>query len=92
VSQVFAYEKEMGILRQITAGAGASTNPSTNKNGTLIAFQSSADLLGDGHDTGVSQIFWSEYDRVAPLARWRLTAGDAPREPCPHRHRERRRF
>jgi hypothetical protein len=32
--------------------------PSPRLLGRLIAFESTADLRGDGHDTGVRQIFW----------------------------------
>jgi Tol biopolymer transport system component len=65
VPQVFAYELNTRLLRQITFGAGPSTGAITNNSGTLIAFQSTANLLGDGADSGRSQIFWSVYDRRA---------------------------
>jgi dipeptidyl aminopeptidase/acylaminoacyl peptidase len=41
----------------ITAGAGPSRNPAVSDDGRLIAFESTADLAGDQHDTGVPQIF-----------------------------------
>jgi hypothetical protein len=79
VRQVFAYEREFALLQRITNGQGPSSAPITNKTGTLIAFESTADLLGDGHDTGVSQIFWAEYDRLNHLSIIRrLTAGNGP--------------
>jgi hypothetical protein len=79
VRQVFAYEREFALLHRITNGQGPSSAPMTNKIGTLIAFESTADLLGDGHDTGVSQIFWAEYDRLNHLSIIRrLTAGNGP--------------
>jgi Tol biopolymer transport system component len=63
VSQIYTYFKNDLVLRRITSGAGASINPMINKVGTKVAFQSSADLLGTNADTGVSQIFWADYDR-----------------------------
>jgi WD40-like Beta Propeller Repeat len=41
----------------ITDGAGPSTNPLLSDDGRLVTFQSTADLAGDGADTGVPQIF-----------------------------------
>jgi hypothetical protein len=83
VPQVFAYERQFDLIRRISNGQGPSTWASTNKNGTLVAFQSTADLLGDGHDTGISQIYWAVYDRVNHTsALRRLTSGNnASRKP-----------
>jgi Tol biopolymer transport system component len=41
----------------LTAGAGRSRRPAISGDGRVMAFESRADLLGDGHDTGVDQIF-----------------------------------
>ncbi len=50
-----------GALTAITRGLGHSTRPMLNKIGTHVAFQSTANLRGNGNDTGISQIFL--YDR-----------------------------
>jgi hypothetical protein len=42
---------------------GASGHPTMNESGTAIAFQSRADLLGSGVDTGRYQIFEATYDK-----------------------------
>jgi len=42
---------------RVTSGAGASTEPLVSDEGRLVAFSSTADLAGDGHDTGTKQIF-----------------------------------
>src|SRR5262245_57381996 len=53
VTQIYAYEKQVFVMRKITHGFADSTNPMINNAGGIITFQSSSDLLGDGHDTGV---------------------------------------
>ena len=63
VSQIFAYHVASGLLTQITNGAAPSQLPMANKLGDHVAFQSRADLLGTGADTGVWQIFW--FDRTS---------------------------
>jgi hypothetical protein len=63
VPQIYTYLKQQLVLRKITSGSGPSINPMINKLGTEVAFQSSADLLGTGADTGTFQIFWAVYDR-----------------------------
>jgi hypothetical protein len=79
VPQIFVYERDADVLRQITSGAGASTGASPNRTGQLVAFESTAALLGDGHDTGTAQVFWSEYDRTLHASTLRqLTDGDGP--------------
>jgi hypothetical protein len=88
VSQIFVYQFSWafrtGVLRQVTAGQAPSTEPSltavTNtKTPSLITFQSAADLLGDGHDTGVSQIFLATVDFFNNLTTLQqLTNGNAP--------------
>ena len=85
VPQIFAFFRTTvqqipaNITLQITNGAGPSTRPMLNAFGTL-AFQSTADLLGDGHDTGVSQIFVGQLDHVHfPFTSrlFQITRGDA---------------
>src|SRR5262245_51484194 len=77
--QIYAYEKDTNLLKQITFGQASSTQPMPNQNGQLISFQSTANLVGDGSDTGISQIFWADYDRHAHAATIkRLTNGDGP--------------
>src|SRR5947199_125585 len=69
------------VLLQITNGAGPSTRPMLDYLGKFISFESTADLLGDGHHTGVSQIFASELEHGKPPFSSRLiqiTRGDAP--------------
>ena len=85
VAQVFAYWRQwnlgIGHLMQITAGHAPSTAPSISsaKNSGLIVFESSADLLGDGHDTAASQIFLVNVDWVnEQIALTQLTNGNAP--------------
>jgi len=41
----------------VTNGAGPSRSPDMTFEGRVLAFESSAALTGDGHDTGVTQIF-----------------------------------
>jgi hypothetical protein len=92
-SQVYLYERGTNVVRQLSltpgpapvAGQGPSTNPMPNEGGGGVAFESSADLLGTGADTGVSQIFWVDYDKPTHTATLRqLTAGDGPsRNPFP---------
>ena len=79
VTQIYAYESNTRTLRQITAGNGPSTAPIPNNSAQLIAFQSTADLLGNGADTGVSQIYWAEYDKPTHTSTLhRLTNGNGP--------------
>jgi hypothetical protein len=81
IPQIYVYETNSRTLRQITHGNGPSTSPIPNNGGGLIAFQSTADLLGSGADTGVSQIYWAEYDKPTHTATLhRLTNGNAPSE------------
>jgi dipeptidyl aminopeptidase/acylaminoacyl peptidase len=46
-----------GNPRKITNGSAPSRGPSITRDGRIVAFESRADLHGDGHDTSVSQIF-----------------------------------
>jgi hypothetical protein len=70
ISQVYMYTVPQsvapggtgtGALVVITRGMGNSTRPMLNKIGTHVVFQSTANLRGNGTDTGISQIFI--YDR-----------------------------
>jgi Tol biopolymer transport system component len=75
--QIFLFERKSGLLRQITFGEAPSVNVTINQGGTMIAFQSRADLLRSGVDTGHHQIFWAEYDKITHTAMVRqLTNGD----------------
>jgi hypothetical protein len=77
VPQIYVFERKTGLLRQITFGQAASENATINHGGTFLAFQSRADLLRSGVDTGIFQIFWAEYDKVTHSASIRrLTNGD----------------
>jgi hypothetical protein len=75
--QIFVFERKTGLLRQITFGQAPSINSTVNHGGSMIAFQSRADLLRSGVDTGTFQIFWAEYDKLTHSAMVRrLTNGD----------------
>jgi Tol biopolymer transport system component len=54
-----------GGAAPITDGQGPSTRPLVNPIGRLVVFESTAALAGNGHDTGVSQVF--VYDIAAQL-------------------------
>jgi len=45
------------VLNRLTSASGPSSNPNLSDDGQFVVFQSTADLAGDGHDTGVTQIF-----------------------------------
>jgi Tol biopolymer transport system component len=58
IYQVWLSSGSGGIIGgRITDGEGPSTNASISPEGRVVVFQSTADLTGDRHDTGVSQIF-----------------------------------
>jgi len=57
VSQIFAGRYDRLPTTRITAGQGASRNPSVSDDGRLVVFESLADLAGSGAATGVPQIF-----------------------------------
>ena len=67
VPQVFAFLRTAvqrvpaNVVLQITNGTGPSTRPMMNAFSRLV-FQSTSDLLGDGHDTGISQIFMAQIE------------------------------
>jgi hypothetical protein len=62
VQPLFTDQKK---LLQLTAGQGPSGAPMPDSTGTRVVFESRADLLGDGHDTGIWQIFVADIDREA---------------------------
>ncbi|MCW5891701.1 MAG: hypothetical protein KIT14_14290 [bacterium] len=93
VKQVYLYQRSqsglggIGSLKRLSVGPapanviglGASTAPILNENGTGAAFQSTADLMGSGNDTGVSQIFYVDIDKrnfVTKLTQ--VTSGNGP--------------
>ncbi len=84
VSQVYVYERAGGIIRRLSVAAGGqaagpSTRPVANQDGKRIAFESTADLLGNGANTGVSQIYYVDYDKVNHTGTlYRLTNGNGP--------------
>ena len=57
VPQIWVADTDGGTAEPITHGAGASEFPSMSQDSRVMVFQSRAALDGDGHDTGVSQIF-----------------------------------
>ena len=63
VKQIYTYYKNDLVMRKVTAGAADSSFPMINKIGTQVTFQSSSALLSTQLDTGIQQIFWSDYDR-----------------------------
>ena len=71
VKQVYIYQRGTGIIRRISKGfppintiaVGASRNPHPTETASGVVFESTADLLGDGHDTGIWQIWFARYDR-----------------------------
>ena len=54
---LFGMPSDPGGLQIITHGQGPSQRPAIDKDGHVVAFESTADLTGDQHDTQVSQIF-----------------------------------
>jgi len=71
------------VLTGITAGAlangqGPSGNPMLNALGRDLVFESRADLLGDGHDTGVWNVFWYDAQSTSePLVQVTRGNGDS---------------
>ncbi len=71
VSQVYLFQRDTGVLRRVSigrppvnaVGLGPSTNASSTLDGSGVVFESTADLLGDGHDTAISQIFLARFDK-----------------------------
>jgi hypothetical protein len=63
VGQVWIYERDTTVFRQVSKGSAPSRNPVVAQAGGFVAFESTAELTGDGHDTGVLQIFSAAYNR-----------------------------
>ena len=57
VSQIWLGDTRSGALMAITKGASSSGSPDISDDGRVVAFESTAAVAGDGHDTGVSQVF-----------------------------------
>jgi Tol biopolymer transport system component len=57
VPQIWIASLTTNTATRITSGAGASEKPTLSNDGRVIVFESRADLAGDGHDTGVPQVF-----------------------------------
>jgi Tol biopolymer transport system component len=84
IPQVYVYQyqnpnpERVGEITGITTGRFAvgkapSGSPMLNKLGTHVAFESRADLLGSGLDTGIWNIFW--FDRQLERL-FQVTAGN----------------
>ncbi len=57
VRQIWCANVKEGTAWQVTSAPAPSYNPAISADGRLIGFESRADLAGDGHDTGHSQIY-----------------------------------
>jgi hypothetical protein len=68
------YSIQSGQLWQVTNGAAHSRNPMLNRIGNHLTFESSAALKSDGHETGISQIYW--YDKGTETV-FQMTDGNA---------------
>jgi Tol biopolymer transport system component len=55
--QIWLRRAKTSTAIRITDGAGASRLPSLSADGRVVAFESTAALASNGHDTGVNQIF-----------------------------------
>jgi hypothetical protein len=95
IPQVFVYQYKVadptdirlvGTLQGISttpvaAGTGPSGAPMLNADGQRVAFESRSDLLGDGHDTGVWQIYLFDRSHIFTSQGngilFQLTHGDA---------------
>jgi hypothetical protein len=87
-SQIYAYQRGNGTITRISQcasgpcnAAGQSRLATTNRDGTKIVFESTSDLMGDGHDTGVWQVYYAEFAKNGnpPSATiYRLTNGNGP--------------
>ena len=74
VAQIWVADRVAGTTRALTAGAAPSTRPTLSDDARVIAFESRADLAGDGHDTGTSQVYVHDL-RTATFARLTDDAG-----------------
>lgn len=64
MAQIWFADLLAGTTAPITAGAGSSHRPSFSNDFRTVVFESRADLAGDGHDTGVPQVFaWDRYTK-----------------------------
>ena len=78
IPQVFVYLRHDNIFIQLSDGQAPSLRPMTNIGGGLVAFESTADLLGDKSDTGISQIFIATLDKRKFTSRLsQITNGNA---------------
>ncbi len=57
IAQIWTAGLGTGTADPITSALGPSANPSVSNDGRLIVFDSTADLAGDGHDTGTTQVY-----------------------------------
>lgn len=57
VSQIWLGDLLRGDAAPITSGAASSRNPALSDDGGLLVFESTADLAGNGADTGTSRIY-----------------------------------
>jgi hypothetical protein len=88
VKQVYIFQRATGSIRLIskglpplnTIGLGPSSNPHPTETGSGVTFQSTADLLGNGQDSGVSQIYFAKFDRQNAVVTdlLRVTNGNGP--------------
>ena len=63
IPQIWLADRVHVTAAPVTSGAGASSVPSFSNDGRVVVFESTADLAGDGHDTGTPQIF--AYDTLS---------------------------
>lgn len=57
VPQIWSASLLTNTATRITSATGPSEKPTLSNDGRVIVFESRADLAGDGHDTGVPQVF-----------------------------------
>ena len=62
ISQIFAYDRLTKHFAQLSFGRAPSIRALPNAAANRVSFESTADLLGDNHDTGISQIFVGSID------------------------------
>ncbi|HZP41417.1 MAG TPA: hypothetical protein VFD84_07880 [Candidatus Binatia bacterium] len=91
VPQVFLYDKRSDFIAQLGGGATAATSASVNRDGGFFAFSSTSDvacmpgmpqgtcsLTGDGHDTGIRQIYAGTWDHFSGITSFfKVTNGNA---------------
>jgi Tol biopolymer transport system component len=65
ISQIWTYRGTDGFTQQLTSALGNSHKPIISPDGTVVAFESTADLAHGGADTGIPQIF--AYDMTSGL-------------------------